>query len=50
MMTWKIKLGEEMWVTFNPLYSNNLNPFKPDFTIVIFIHYKPQISVAIMDL
>ena len=27
-----------------------LNPFKPEFTIGIFIHYKPQIAVAILDL
>ena len=26
------------------------NPFKPDFTIVIFIHYKPQTPVAILRL
>ena len=26
------------------------NPFKPEFTIVIFIHYKPQITVTILDL
>ena len=26
------------------------NPFKPDFTIVIFIHYKPRITLAILDL
>ena len=26
-----------------------LNPFKPEFTIVIFIHYKPQIAVAILN-
>ena len=26
------------------------NPFKPEFTIVIFIHYKPRIAVAIFDL
>ena len=28
------------------------DPFKPEFTIVIFIHYiyKPQIAVAILDL
>ena len=24
------------------------NPFKPEFTIVIFIHYKPRIAVAIL--
>ena len=27
-----------------------VNPFKPEFTIVIFIHYKPRIAVAIHDL
>ena len=26
------------------------NPLKPKFTIVIFIHYKPRIAVAILDL
>ena len=26
------------------------DPFKPEFTIVIFIHYKPRIAVAILDL
>ena len=26
------------------------NPFKPEFTIVIFIHYKPRIAVAIHEL
>ena len=25
-------------------------PFKPEFTIVIFIHYKPRIAVVILDL
>ena len=28
----------------------NINPFKPEFTIVISIHYKPRIAVAILDL
>ena len=27
-----------------------VNPFRPEFTIVIFIHYKPRIAVAILDL
>ena len=27
-----------------------LNPFKSEFTIVIFIHYKQRIAVAILDL
>ena len=28
----------------------SFNPFKPEFTIVIFIHYKPRIAAAILDL
>ena len=27
-----------------------INPLKPEVTIVIFIHYKPRIAVAILDL
>ena len=27
-----------------------LNPFKPEITIAILIHYKPRIAVAILDL
>ena len=27
-----------------------VNPFKPEFTIVIIIHHKPRIAVAILDL
>ena len=30
--------------------NQRFNPFKPDFTIVIFIHYKSRIAVAILDL
>ena len=29
---------------------NMFNPLKPEFTIVIFIHYKPRIAVAILVL
>ena len=39
------------WFTKNhynvAIYSFNL--FRPEFTIVIFIHYKPRIAVAILD-
>ena len=28
---------------------HNIYPFEPKFTIVIFIHYKPWIAVAILD-
>ena len=31
-------------------YKLVVSPFKPEFTIVIFIHYKPRIAVAILDL
>ena len=27
-----------------------INPFNPEFTIVILIHNKPRIAVAILDL
>ena len=30
--------------------NSKVNPFKPEFTIVIFIHYKPRIAVAILYL
>ena len=35
------------------MYNNKLFPFnhfKPELTIVIFIHYKPRIAAAILDL
>ena len=34
--------GEHAWFT--------VNPFRPKFTVVIFIHHKPRIAVAILDL
>ena len=34
----------------NAKYKQTINPFKPEFTIVIFIHNKPWIAVAIFDL
>ena len=30
-------------------YRSWINPFKPKFTIVIFIQYKPRIAVAILN-
>ena len=33
----------------NEANMNTFNPFRPEFTIVIFIH-KPRIAVAILDL
>ena len=35
---------------FAPKENISFNPFKPEFTIVIFIHYKPRIAIAILDL
>ena len=31
-------------------YTTIFNPFIPEFSIVIIIHYKPRIAVAILDL
>ena len=44
-ITWYISGGN---IVFARMYS--FNPFKPEFTIVIFIHYKPRIAVAILEL
>ena len=35
---------------YNCLSNFYINPFKPEFTIVIFIHYRPRIAVAFLDL
>ena len=35
---------------YNFFLFHTFNPFKPDFTIVIFNHYKPRIAVAIRAL
>ena len=29
---------------------STVNPFNPEFPIVIFINYKPRIAIAILDL
>ena len=50
--------GAEWGGGFNPVTTvvlsdervNLINPFKPEFITVIFIHYKPKIAVAILDL
>ena len=34
----------------NVIENDLIDPFKPEFTIVIFIHYKPRIAVPIFDL
>ena len=38
------------FISLYMIVSNSFNPFKPEFTIVIFIHYKPRIALAILDL
>ena len=48
----------DVWLAhcLSPIWSGacvstlTLNPFKPEITIVIFLHYKPRIAVAILDL
>ena len=32
------------------VWASYFNPFRPEFVIVIFIHYKSRIAVAILDL
>ena len=44
-LEWGVKLT---YVMLN--WTTQINPFKPEFTIVIFIYYKPRIAVAIIDL
>ena len=43
----------EYVVIYNQIINSTwevFNPFKPEFTIAIFIHYKPRIATAILDL
>ena len=37
-------------IIWGRLEGERFNPFNPEFTIVIFIHYKPRIAAAILDL
>ena len=49
--TWRVCLAFKYDRIFLPSEScHPINPFKPEFTIVIFIHNKPWIAVAILDL
>ena len=41
------KKRDLMWIWSQTTY---FNPFRPEYTIVIFIHYKSRIAVAILDL
>ena len=47
-------LSNSFSVLINKFYSKyviwDINPLTPEFTIVIFIHYKPRIAIAILDL
>ena len=38
-----------VFMVYIKLYQR-FNPFEPEFTIVVFIHYKSRIAVAILDL
>ena len=46
------QLFAQVWTSTQMMANGHLqfNLFKPEFTIVIFIHYKPRIAVAILDL
>ena len=52
-LTWDLKGGDPhvLVVSQTRYFSVSVfNPFSPEFTIVIYIHYKPRIAVAILDL
>ena len=38
-----------MWLFIIAMFESYINSFEPEFTIVIFIHYKPRIAVAILN-
>ena len=44
----KFKISMNMTQNYTLMYT--ITPFKPIFTFVIFIHYKPRIAGAILDL
>ena len=44
----KLKRDKHRVLIFSQV--KHFNPFKPEFTIVTFIHYKPWIAIAILDL
>ena len=46
---WWLILGYISCV-FSLQWNTSVSPFRPEFTIVIFIHYKPWIADAILDL
>ena len=54
-LLWKphaLTVGNLHFITHICLHNDlqQLNPFKPEFTIVIFMHYKPRIAVVILSL
>ena len=53
VMLWKIFAFQKSYyrtVLSNANFGHDpFNPLKPEFTFVIFIHYKPRIAVAILD-
>ena len=42
------KFSTDLWFANHDC--SRFNPFNPEFTIVIFILYKPRIAAAILDL
>ena len=45
---WKLLIF--VWFEVNNWQAVMFNPFKPKFTIVIFIHYKSRIALPILDM
>ena len=45
-----LRQNNRIMTTWLKYMQSPVNPFRPEFTIVIFIHYKPRIAVAILHL
>ena len=49
-MTNNLPICTQNYLQFGLYFMCVFNSFKPEFAIVIFIHYKPRIATAILDL
>ena len=50
MLAHRLRRSTSIEQTLSLSCARAVNPFKPEFTIAIFIHYKPRIAVAILNL
>ena len=43
------KNNYSLYLSYQTMVNTTINSFKTEFTMVILIHYKPRIAVAILD-